>query len=239
MDLAKIRKQSLQMLRESCGDTLVAPSSAAAESKTAVSAVESPVLEAFLCADAAPVLNDLQFRERSGTPLEAILAGRKAAGCDSGAFRAERATGSSGESSLEFLSVRVSHEIYGINIMDIKEIIKPRETTEIPRAPLFISGVISLRGTILPVIDLRVRLGLESSLPVGMERIIVVRIGSAVSGLLVDEVLQVVQVPAASIEEAPVVLDGVDRDFVRGLGRAGGRLMIILNLDTITDINLY
>ena len=72
-----------------------------------------------------------------------------------------------------------------------------------------------------------------------MERIIVVRIGSAVSGLLVDEVLQVVQVPAASIEEAPVVLDGVDRDFVRGLGRAGGRLMIILNLDTITDINLY
>jgi purine-binding chemotaxis protein CheW len=140
---------------------------------------------------------------------------------------------------LEFLSFRVSDEIYGINIMDIKEIIKPREVTEVPRAPVFVSGVLSLRGTIIPIIDMRVRLGLAREEHTGKERIIVIKNNNSFSGLLVDEVIHVVQVPEDAVEAAPTVLDGIDRDFVSGLGRSDGRLMIILNLENIADINLY
>jgi purine-binding chemotaxis protein CheW len=123
--------------------------------------------------------------------------------------------------------------------MDIKEIIKPREVTEVPRAPIFVSGVLSLRGTIIPVIDMRVRLGLGREKTTGKERIIVIKNNNSFSGLLVDEVIQVVQIPLDAVEVAPTVLDGIDRDFVSGLGRSGGRLIILLNLENIADINLY
>ncbi len=174
------------------------------------------------------------------TPLEAILAGRIAAGCDDESVLADDgASQDVAESLLEFLCFRVSDEIYGINIMDIKEIIKPREVTEVPRAPAFVSGVLSLRGTIIPIIDMRVRLGLAREEPTGKERVIVIRNNNSLSGLLVDEVIQVVQVPPDAVEAAPTVLDGIDRDFVSGIGRSEGRLIIILNLENIADINLY
>jgi purine-binding chemotaxis protein CheW len=123
--------------------------------------------------------------------------------------------------------------------MDIKEIIKPREVTEVPRAPHFVSGVLSLRGTIIPIIDMRERLGLACAEPTGKERIVVIKNINSFSGLLVDEVIQVVKVPQDAIEPAPTVLDGIDRDFVSGLGCSDGRLIIILHLENITDINLY
>jgi purine-binding chemotaxis protein CheW len=172
--------------------------------------------------------------------METILAGRAAAGCDDESAVTEDITdGIVTESILEFLCFRVSNEIYGINIMDIKEIIKPREVTEVPRAPLFISGVLSLRGTIIPIIDMRIRLGLFSEEPTCKERIIVIKNNNSLSGLLVDEVIQVVKIPLDAVEAAPTVLDGIDRDFVSGIGRSGGHLIIILNLENISDINLY
>ncbi|MBW4053905.1 MAG: chemotaxis protein CheW [Proteobacteria bacterium] len=174
------------------------------------------------------------------SPLEAILAGRTAAGCDQDSVRTDEATSlAADESSLEFLCFRVSDEIYGINIMDIKEIIKPREVTEVPHAPSFVSGVLSLRGVIIPIIDIRVRLGLAHEVTTGKERIIVIKNNTSFSGLLVDEVTQVVQVRPDTVEAAPAVLDGIDRDFVSGLGRSDGQLIIILNLENIADINLY
>jgi purine-binding chemotaxis protein CheW len=140
---------------------------------------------------------------------------------------------------LEFLCFRVSDEIYGINIMDIKEIIKPREVTEVPRAPSFVSGIISLRGIIIPIIDMLDRLGLPREKVTGRERVIVVRHGESFSGLLVDEIIQVVHITKDCLEAAPAVLEGIDRDFVSGIGRADGRMIILLNLENIADIHLY
>jgi purine-binding chemotaxis protein CheW len=139
----------------------------------------------------------------------------------------------------EFLCFRVSDEVYGINIMEIKELIRPREVTEVPRAPSFVSGVISLRGTIIPIIDMLDRLGLPRETVTGRERVIVVRSAESYSGLLVDEIIQVVRIDADCMESAPTVLDGIDRDFVTGIGRSDGRMIIILNVANITDIHLY
>lgn len=183
-----------------------------------------------------------QFHQRvvSRTPLDAILAGREAAGCDEElplvAVDQEQAET---ETYQEFLCFRVSDEIYGIDIMDIKELIKPREVTEIPRAPSFVSGVISLRGTIIPIIDMLERLGLARGAATGRERVVVVRHGESFSGLLVDEIIQVVRIPMECLENTPTVLEGIDRDFVSGIGRADGRMIIILNLANIADISLF
>lgn len=173
-------------------------------------------------------------------PLEVILAGRSAAGCDEDLPLASNELDEVSSSSyMEFICFRVSDEFYGINIMDIKEIIKPREATEVPRAPSFVAGVISLRGIIIPIIDMLDRLGLSRETLTGRERVIVVKLKDGLSGLLVDEIVHVVRIEANSIEQAPAILDGIDRDFVSGIGRADGKMIIILNLETVADINLF
>lgn len=256
MDLAKIRKKSLQSLEKVDAPRLATPAPLSDLTKQPPDAVAASFISAeadFLNngPDPVPVVSigevPLQVssilsppRAAACTPLEAILAGRTAAGCDDESVLADEVTTEVvAESCLEFLCFRVSDEIYGINIMDIKEIIKPREVTEVPRAPHFVSGILSLRGTIIPIIDMRVRLGLDRAEPTGKERIIVIKNNNSLSGLLVDEVIQVVQVPQDAVEAAPTVLDGIDRDFVSGLGRSEGRLIIILHLENIADIDLY
>jgi len=143
------------------------------------------------------------------------------------------------ESYQEFLCFKVSDEVYGVDIMDIKELIKPREVTEVPRAPSFVSGIISLRGVIIPIIDMLDRLGLVREKVSGRERVIVVRHGDSYSGLLVDEIIQVVRIAKEDIEGPPPVLEGIDRDFVAGIGRADDRMIILLNLCNVIDIHLY
>jgi purine-binding chemotaxis protein CheW len=122
--------------------------------------------------------------------------------------------------------------------MEIKEITKPREMTEVPRVPAFVLGVISLRGVIVPIFDLGQRLHLPPVTATGKARIIVVKKGEDLSGILVDEVIQVVKVPSAAIEQPPAVLEGIDREFVRGIGRHDGNMLILLHLGKILDLSL-
>ncbi|MDA8429494.1 MAG: chemotaxis protein CheW [Geobacteraceae bacterium] len=212
----------------SVGETLVEDISSIADPKPC------PVVKP----DCPSTTSDCRPRPRD--PLEVILAGREAAGCDENIpLVAGEQLETLQKEYQEYLCFRVSDEIYGINIMDIKEIIKPREVTEVPRAPSFVSGVISLRGIIIPIIDMLDRLGLQRETVTGRERVIVVRHGESFSGLLVDEIIQVVHITNDCFEAAPAVLEGIDRDFVSGIGRADGRMIILLNLDNIADIHLY
>ncbi len=174
-------------------------------------------------------------------PVQMLLAGREAAGCDEDLPLASDSSGNVPAVTRfdEFLCFRVSDEVYGINIMEIKEIIKPREVTEVPRVPSFVSGVISLRGVIIPIIDMLDRLGLSREQMTGRERVVVVRNGESFTGLLVDEVIQVVRISTERQEPPPAVLDGIDREFVSGIGRTDDRMIILLNMEHIADINLY
>lgn len=248
MDLAKIRKKYRQPAAlETCvhlqpEDNVSVPVMESSESTL----VESVAPEVNFMNQVFPVRAETQLtsahmpeRATCRNPIEIILSGRIAAGCDEESSGGQEFASTELESCLEFLCVRVSNEIYGINIMDIKEIIKSREVTEIPRSPGFVSGVISLRGTIIPVIDMLLRLGLPRNKVTGKERIVVISVDQSYCGLLVDEVIQVVRVNKESMEPAPSVLEGIDRDFVSGIGRSEGRLIIILNLKNIADIHLY
>ncbi|MBI5655610.1 MAG: chemotaxis protein CheW, partial [Geobacter sp.] len=130
-------------------------------------------------------------RNGSFDPIALLLAGRVAAGFDEETpLASPDGTETEQVDYHEFLCFRVASEQYAISIMEIKEIIKPREVTEVPRVPAFISGVLSLRGIIIPVFAMGTRLQLAPAGEPGKERIIVVSKGEELFGLAVDEVLQ-------------------------------------------------
>lgn len=219
-----------------CFDDVSPPDAAFSESLPAADSAATPNEEAFQhISTASP---SIEKKSAGYNPLETILTGRESAADadDSSLFQAHSyAT----EEVEEYLCFRVAHEEYAISIMAIKEIVKPREVTEVPRMPQFISGVISLRGVIIPVMDMRLRLSLPVSAATGRERIVVLRMDSGFCGVLVDEVIQVARIKKSDIEEPPAILDGIDRDFVSGLGHFDRRMLILLNLETILDIGVH
>jgi purine-binding chemotaxis protein CheW len=172
-------------------------------------------------------------------PLAILLAGRRNAGtaADTVDMPREETIESSGDMQ-KYLRFRVADEDYGVSLLDIREIIKPRAITEVPRMPDFVAGILSLRGSIIPVLDLRLRLGLPVRESFGQERIIIAKMGDSACGLLVDEVFQVIGLKGANIEKAPQVLEGVDREFVTGIGRHEERMLILLDLEKVMNVSL-
>ncbi|HAD05386.1 MAG: hypothetical protein A2091_10050 [Desulfuromonadales bacterium GWD2_61_12] len=142
------------------------------------------------------------------------------------------------EDARRWLTFSLGTEDYALDITRIREIIKPREITEIPRVPDFLLGIISLRGSIIPVFDLRNRLKLGKGVITPESRIIVCHQGQRGAGLLVDRISQVVTLPAGRIEPPPAILSGIDRDLVEGVGRHQGKMMILLQLASVLDAEL-
>jgi purine-binding chemotaxis protein CheW len=141
------------------------------------------------------------------------------------------------EESLQLLSFMVGREEYALNIMEIKEIIRPKEHTEIPRTPSYILGILSLRGVIIPVYDMRLRMGEDGRSEVTRSsRIVVVRQGENLYGLLVDAVVQVMTMLVRDIEPPPDVISGVDAEFLMGVAKVGERLVILLNLPRLLAV---
>lgn len=138
----------------------------------------------------------------------------------------------------QWLTFSLGEEEYALDIEAVNEIIKPREVTDIPRVPAFIRGIISLRGIIVPVFDLRGRLNLGVVESASAARIIVCQKDGKMAGFLVDSINQVVNIPLNRIEPPPTVLSGLDRDFVEGVGRIDGRMLILLHLSNVINAEL-
>jgi len=140
-----------------------------------------------------------------------------------------------------FLTFLLAGEEYALDILRISEIIKVRPVTEVPRAPSFVTGIISVRGTIVPVVDLRLRLHLPAPEPGPAARILIVTQKDEPYGLVVDEVVHVVRLHAEDIEAAPATVGGASSEFISGIGRPpsimmpglAGRLLIVLNVDAV------
>jgi purine-binding chemotaxis protein CheW len=141
------------------------------------------------------------------------------------------------------LTFVVAGETYGLEILHIREIIKLREVTEVPRVPPFLLGIIAVRGLVIPVIDLRRRLRLDVTPTTRAARILVVMREQEPFGLLVDAVSGVVKLTDAEIEPTPPTLAASDGNFLVGIGRAGGgrrdRMVILLNLVAVVDFKVH
>jgi len=138
----------------------------------------------------------------------------------------------------QYLAFHLDDEEYALDIRQISEIIKVREFTDIPRAPDYVLGIISLRGVVVPVFDLRRRLNLGAAQTTAASRIVVCQLDDVTVGLLVDSINQVVNLADADIEPPPGVLSGLDREMVHGIGRTQGRMIILLQLRSVLDIEL-
>ena len=138
----------------------------------------------------------------------------------------------------QYLAFHLNDEEYALDIKQISEIIKVREFTVIPRSPEFVLGIISLRGVVVPVFDLPCRMNLGSAEITASSRIVVCQSGDVAVGLLVDNINQVVNLVEDEIEPPPGVLSGLDREMVFGIGRYQGRMIILLQLNHVLDIEL-
>jgi purine-binding chemotaxis protein CheW len=124
-------------------------------------------------------------------------------------------------------------ETYGVPIGQVQEIVRVMAITRVPNTPAHMEGVINLRGRVLPVLNLRRRLGLPGQPVTKASRIIVTEIGSKVVGLLVDGVSHVIKVEAALVEPPPEEVLEVDTDYLTGVCKLKDRLVIILDLERL------
>ena len=122
-------------------------------------------------------------------------------------------------------------EEFGIPVVRVREVIRVSEITRVPQAPPHVRGVTNLRGRILPVVDLRSRFGLPAADVTSRSRIVVVEAGDRVVGLLVDAVLQVAKVPLDVIAAPPEEVRSEDADYLSGVARWNGRIIILLELE--------
>jgi len=134
----------------------------------------------------------------------------------------------------QVVSFRLANEEYGLNIMNVQEIILFGEITQIPEVPSYIRGLINLRGKVIPIVDLRRRFGLEASPPSEQTRIVVVNGGSGITfGVVVDAVTEVLRVEPDQVEPPPAGLAGLDRSYIHGLLKQEERIMILLNMECV------
>ena len=134
---------------------------------------------------------------------------------------------------LQMACFRLGEDLYAIDIMRIKEIIRPQKLSNLPKAPVFIDGVINLRGMVIPVIDLRKRFDMDDRPPDSATRLLIVKISGQAMGLVVDDVTEVITVPLKDIKPPPAVSDSGIYEYLLGVCLAQDALVMLLNLDKL------
>ena len=140
----------------------------------------------------------------------------------------------SGE-TVQVVSFALGTEEYGVDIAQVQEINRMVAITHVPRAPHFMEGVINLRGQLIPIIDLRTRFGMPRAEHTKHTRIVVTEIGAKQVGMVVDSVSEVLRLPVEQVEDAPEMIAQVETEYIRGVGKLGDRLIIMLDLQKIIN----
>ncbi len=131
----------------------------------------------------------------------------------------------------EYLTFRLGDEEYGIDILKVQEIRGYENPTRIANAPHFLKGVVNLRGTIVPIVDLRLRFGCSSAEYDAFTVSIVLHIGQRTIGAVVDSVSDVMEISAEHVRPAPDTNSAVDAEYIRGLAHVGDRMVILLDIE--------
>ncbi|WP_419826674.1 chemotaxis protein CheW [Sphingomonas sp.] len=135
----------------------------------------------------------------------------------------------------QLITFQLGEQILGIDIMTIREIRAWSPATPLPNVPSHVRGVVNLRGVVLPVLDLKQRLGWGVTDPSARHVIIVVRIADQLQGLIVDAVNDIVEVPADELQPLPDLTDAAAAQFLEGLATIDDRLVLILALDRLIE----
>ncbi len=140
----------------------------------------------------------------------------------------------------KYLTFSMAEEEYGIGILKIKEIIGMMSITTVPQTPVFVKGVINLRGKVIPVMDLRLRFGLEAIDYTERTCIIVVEIegasGTIQIGIVVDSVSEVLNVKGEDIEDTPTFGTNLNTEYILGMAKMEGGVKILLDIDKVLSV---
>ncbi|MEN6356155.1 MAG: chemotaxis protein CheW [Armatimonadota bacterium] len=142
----------------------------------------------------------------------------------------------------ELVVFELAGECYGVDISTVSTIIRMQEITTIPMASEYVDGVINLRGSIIPVINLRKRFGLPPGEQTKASRIMVVEAGGQMIGMIVDAVVETLMLPAGAVQPPLSVISSIEADYLRGVGQQENRLVILVDLDkvlTLKDIDSF
>jgi purine-binding chemotaxis protein CheW len=225
VDLVKIRKKKQKAAEGSAG---VSPAEHAASPPPPLAEPEAPK---------PPPAGETPARSAGGTPaLPSKLDAFKAEAGKRRAFETGKSDQGPSENQLELLTFVIAGEQYAVDIERIVEIVTPRAVTRIPNADSSVVGIISLRGTIVTLVDVRRKLGhREGGAANDDTRIVVIDFHHEIVGFIVDRVLRVVKAAGSDIERHPVVHATELDESVRGVFRAAGALTILLDLDKLLD----
>lgn len=138
---------------------------------------------------------------------------------------------------LQLVSFTIGSEEFGVDILKVQEINRMVEITRVPQAPVYVEGVINLRGKVIPIVDLRKRFGFEVKAHDKNTRIVVVDIGGTILGMIVDAVSEVLRLSSSTIEAPPEIATGVNSDYIKGVAKLEDRLLIFLDLSRVIDIS--
>jgi purine-binding chemotaxis protein CheW len=142
-------------------------------------------------------------------------------------------TTKAGEEQLQLVSFELAGEEFAVDILSVQEINRMMELTRVPQSPPDVEGVINLRGKIIPVLDLRRRFGMDGAARNEDNRIIVVEVQKRVLGFIVDKVHEVLRISSGIVEPAPAMACSIHSEFISGVAKLNGRLIILLDLSKL------
>jgi len=134
---------------------------------------------------------------------------------------------------LQLVSFKIANEEFGVDILNVQEINKMTTITKVPNSPAFVEGVINLRGRVIPVVNLRVKMSMPNKEYDKDTRIIVVDLSGKTVGFLVDSVSEVLRIPRNIIEPPPSMVAGINSNYITAVGKLEDRLLILLDLDKV------
>ncbi|HWR08203.1 chemotaxis protein CheW [Sporomusa sp.] len=137
---------------------------------------------------------------------------------------------------VQLVVFKLGREEYGVSILQVQEIKRMTDITRVPHSPDYIKGVMNLRGSVLPVIDLKKRLNLPPQEYTDDTRIIIVKVEDIIIGMIVDAVSEVTTIDQMGIEAPQAVVGGIAADYLSGVGKMENRLLILLNAEAIIGI---
>ncbi|MCG4453671.1 MULTISPECIES: chemotaxis protein CheW [unclassified Pseudomonas] len=132
---------------------------------------------------------------------------------------------------LQWVTFHLDNETYGINVMQVQEVLRYTEIAPVPGAPSYVLGIINLRGNVVTVIDTRQRFGLDSAPVTDNTRVVIIEADKQVVGIMVDSVAEVVYLRQSEVETAPNVGNDESAKFIQGVCNKNGELLILVELD--------